>query len=51
MTEAKRKRYTREFKQDAVALVACERYTIAAAARRLGANENMQGLEARDRNR
>lgn len=31
MTEAKRKRYTREFKQDAVALVACERYTIAEA--------------------
>ncbi len=43
MTEVKRKRYTREFKRDAVTLVACEKHTIAAAARRLGVNENMQG--------
>ena len=43
MTQAKRKRYTKEFKQDAVTLVAREQYTIAEAARRLGVNENMLG--------
>ncbi len=43
MTEAKRKRYTREFKQDAVALVACERCTIAEAARRLGSMRTCWG--------
>ena len=41
MSQAKRKRYTKEFKQDAVTLVAREQYTIAEAARRLGVNENM----------
>ena len=48
MTQAKRKRYTKEFKQDAVTLVAREQYTIAEAARRLGVNENMLGRWKRE---
>ena len=48
MTQVKRKRYTKEFKQDAVALVAREQYTIAEAARRLGVNENMLGRWKRE---
>lgn len=48
MTETKRKRYTKEFKQDAVTLVAREQYTIAEAARRLGVNENMLGRWKRE---
>jgi transposase-like protein len=43
MTKAKRECYTREFKQDAVALVAGKRCTIAEAARGLGVSENMLG--------
>ena len=48
MTQEKRKRYTKEFKQDAVTLVAREQYTIAEAARRLGVNENMLGRWKRE---
>lgn len=48
MTQAKRKRYTKEFKQDAVTLVVREQYTIAEAARRLGVNENMLGRWKRE---
>lgn len=48
MTQAKRKRYTKEFKQDAVTLVAREQYSIAEAARRLGVNENMLGRWKRE---
>jgi transposase len=48
MSEPKRKRYTREFKQDAVSLVTREGYTIAEAARRLDVNENMLGRWKRE---
>jgi transposase len=49
MSGSKRKRYTQEFKQDAVALVNREGYTIAEAARRLDVNENMLGRWKRER--
>ena len=48
MTEPKRKRYTPEFKQDAVVLVTREGYTLAEAAHRLGVNENMLGRWKRE---
>lgn len=48
MSKSKRKRYTPEFKQDAVALVNREGYTIAEAARRLDVNENMLGRWKRE---
>ncbi len=48
MSGSKRKRYTQEFKQDAVALVNREGYTIAEAARRLDVNENMLGRWKRE---
>jgi len=38
-----RKKYTKEFKKEAVALVTVHEYTIAEAARRLGVNEGMLG--------
>ena len=38
-TPLKRRRFSEEFKQDAVRLVVCERYTFAAAAKAVGVGE------------
>ena len=43
MVEVRRKRYTREFKRDAVRLVTDQGRTIAEAAHRLSVNANMLG--------
>jgi len=43
MSETTRKKYTLEFKQDAVKLVTEQGYTISEAARNLGVNTNMLG--------
>ena len=48
MTEAKRQKYTKEFKQDAVRLVTEQGYTIARAARNLGVNDNLIGRWKRE---
>jgi transposase len=41
--EKKRKKYTREFKEEAVKLITDQGYQVAEAARNLGINENMLG--------
>ena len=48
MTEAKRQKYTKELKQDAVRLVTEQGYTIAKAARNLGINDNLIGRWKRE---
>lgn len=48
MTEAKRQKYTKEFKQDAVRLATEPGYTIAKAARNLGINDNLIGRWKRE---
>ena len=48
MMERQRRRHSREFKQDAVALVTEQGYTIAEAARNLGINANMLGRWKRE---
>ena len=44
----KRKKYTREFKEEAVKLITDQGYQIAEAARNLGVNENMLGRWKRE---
>jgi len=44
----KRKKYTREFKEEAVKLITDQGYQIAEAARNLGINENMLGRWKRE---
>jgi len=46
----KRKKYSKEFKQDAVRLVTEQGYSIAEAARNLGINDNMLGRWKRESN-
>lgn len=48
LAERKRKRYTADFKKEAVQLVAREGYTIAEAASSLGINKNMLGRWRRE---
>ena len=51
MSTEKRKRYTDEFKAEAVRLVVEEGYSIAEAARNLGINANMLGRWVKEFNR
>ena len=46
--EKKRKKYTHEFKEEAVKLITDQGYQIAEAARNLGVNSNMLGLWKRE---
>ena len=48
MTGEKRRRYTDEFKQEAVRLISEEGYAVAEAARNLGINANMLGRWKRE---
>ena len=46
--QKKRRKYTREFKEEAVKLITEQGYQIAEAARNLGVNENMLGRWKRE---
>ena len=48
MTKRKRRKYTKEFKEEAVKLVTEQGYMISEAARNLGVHENLLGKWKRD---